>query len=268
MVVGDAALLEANRPRIVRKELPLRRWPARLDGFTLVVLSDFHYDPYFSMHPLHASIGMVNDLQADLIVLTGDFVTAPLVGSDDEKAASAAEPCARLLRQMHARHGLWAVMGNHDRATDAKRVTRALQAEGIHCLANQSAAIERDGARFWLAGVDDVLDRANDLQKALHSVPSDEATVLLAHEPDYADIVARSPVDLQLSGHSHGGQIRLPWLGPLYLPDLARKYVWGLYRVGDLTLYTNPGLGTIRVPVRLNCPPEITLLTLRRSPIS
>ncbi len=262
---ADATLLEPNRPRIVRKDLSLRRWPARLDGFTIVLLSDFHYDPYFSIHPLHASIGMVNDLRPDLIVLTGDFVTAPLFGGNDEKAASAAEPCARLLRQMYSKHGSWAVMGNHDYATDPERVTNALQAEGIRCLANQSVAIERDGARFWLAGVNDVLNQAADLPETLSHVPSDEPTVLLAHEPDYADVVARHPVDLQLSGHSHGGQIRLPWLGPLYLPALARKYVWGLYRVGNLTLYTNPGLGTIVLPVRWNCPPEITLLTLRRS---
>jgi predicted MPP superfamily phosphohydrolase len=265
---ADATVLEPNRPRIVRKELSLRRWPARLDGFTIVLLSDFHYDPHFSVHPLHAAIGMVNDLRPDLIVLTGDFVTAPFGNGDDEKAASTAKPCARLLHQMRARHGLWSVLGNHDWATDPQQVKSALQAEGIDCLANQSVAIEHDGARFWLAGVDDVLSETADLPKTLHSVPENEATVLLVHEPDYADAVARFPVDLQLSGHSHGGQIRLPWLGPLYLPELARKYAWGLYRVGGLTLYTNPGLGTMGLPARWNCPPEITLLILRRSSIS
>jgi len=99
----------------------------------------------------------------------------------------------------------------------------------------------------------------------LQRVPSDEAVVLLAHEPDYADYVARYPVDLQLSGHSHGGQVRFPFVPPLFLPEMAKKYVWGLYRIGELTLYTNPGLGTIRVPVRLNCPPEVTLISVRRS---
>jgi uncharacterized protein len=114
----------------------------------------------------------------------------------------------------------------------------------------------------WL---NDVLNADADLAETLHSVPRDEATVLLVHEPDYADLVARSRVDLQLSGHSHGGQVRFPLLGAAYLPGLAKKYVWGLYRVGNLTIYTNPGIGTIGLPVRWNCPPEITLLTLRRS---
>jgi uncharacterized protein len=97
----------------------------------------------------------------------------------------------------------------------------------------------------------------------LRGIPANEAVVLLVHEPDFADEVSRFPVDLQLSGHSHGGQVRVPFLPPLYLPQLAKKYYLGTYRIGPLTLYTNAGLGTINVPVRLFCPPEITLLTLR-----
>src|SRR5579872_1158412 len=166
---------------------------------------------------------------------------------------------------MTATHGLWAVLGNHDEGTDPEHVTHALQAENIQVLANRAEAIERDGGRFWLAGVNDVLSHTADLSKTLHGVPNGEAVVLLAHEPDFADRVVRYPVDLQLSGHSHGGQIRLPFLPPLYLPTMAKKYVLGAFQVGPLTLYTNAGLGTVLVPMRLNCPPEITLLTIRRS---
>jgi hypothetical protein len=263
-LAGDSILLEPNRPRVVRKDFFLPRWPERMNGFTIALLSDFHYDPYFSTHPLHAAIPLVNDLRPDLIVLTGDFVTVPNFG-DLRKAAFTAEPCARLLHQMSAPHGLWAVLGNHDEETDHKHVTRALQAENIQVLANQSQAMERDGARFWLAGVNDVLSQTADLSKTLGSVPAGEAVVLLAHEPDFADEAANFPIDLQLSGHSHGGQVRIPLLPPLYLPKMAKKYVWGTYHIGPLTLYTTAGLGTIRVPVRLNCPPEITLLTLRRT---
>jgi len=261
-IAGDAIFLAPNLPRIVRQEFFLQRWPERLNGFTVAVLSDFHYDPYFSIHPLHAAIAMVNRLHPDLIALTGDFVTVPSVG-DEKKAAFAAEPCARLLRQMSAPHGLWAVMGNHDDGTDPEHVTRVLQAENIHVLANQSEPIEQDGVRFWLAGVNDVISGTADLSKTLRRVPTGEAVILLAHEPDFADEASQFPIDLQLSGHSHGGQVRIPLLPPLYLPYLGKKYVWGTYHVGPLTLYTNAGLGTIVVPMRLNCPPEITLLTLR-----
>lgn len=263
-IAGNAALLEPNLPRIVRQDFFLPRLPPQLDRFTIALLGDFHYDPYFSIHPLRAAIRMVNGLHPDLIVLVGDFVSAQQF-ADGKKAALAAEPCAHLLRQTIAPHGLWAVLGNHDEDTDPEFVTRALQAENIQVLANQSAPIERDGGRIWLAGVNDVLSGTADLTTALRGIPAHEAVILLAHEPDFADEVSRFPVDLQLSGHSHGGQVRIPLLPPLYLPEMAKKYVWGSYQVGALNLYTNAGLGTVTVPVRLNCPPEITLLTLHHS---
>ncbi|MFZ0732847.1 MAG: metallophosphoesterase [Candidatus Sulfotelmatobacter sp.] len=260
----DSVLIAPTRPRVVKLNIGLRRWPDRLAGFTIALLSDFHYDPYFSIHPIEASIGLVNALKPQLVLLTGDFVSVPFVG-DPSKGAADAEPCAAILKNLKAPHGVWAVMGNHDAFTDPDRVTAALQAQGIRVLANQSTPIESEGARFWLAGVDDVLGKTADLDATLQNVLRSEATVLMVHEPDYADRVARHPVDLQLSGHSHGGQVRLPLLPPLYLPDLGKKYVWGLYQVGGLTLYTNPGLGTVGVPARLNCPPEITLFTIHPS---
>jgi len=266
-LAADTTLIAPNFPRIVRKQILLRRWPKRLEGFTIALLSDFHYDPYFSVHPLRSSISMVNGLRPDLIALTGDFVTELFHANkaNRARAAAAAEPCAQLLRQMQAPYGLWAVLGNHDVVTDPNRVINALRAVGIQVLGNQSVPIEGTGTRFWLAGVDDVLENRSDLNAALSKVPANEPVLLLAHEPDFADYVAGFPVDLQLSGHSHGGQVRIPFVRPLWLPPLAKKYIWGLYKIGGLTLYTNPGLGTVGLPVRMNCPPEITLLTLRRS---
>ena len=265
-IAADCALVEPNHPRIVRREVALRRWPARLEGFTIALLADFHYDALFSVHPLKAAVGMVNNLRPDLVALVGDFVSVPFFGSN-EKAASHAEPCASLLRQMQAHHGLYAALGNHDFATDPDHVTAALREQGIQVLANRALPVERDGARFWLAGVEDVLYGNPDVDSSLRGVPKDEPTVFLAHEPDYADYVMRYSVDLQLSGHSHGGQVRFPFLPPLLLPDLAHKYPWGLYRIGGLTLYTNAGIGTVNLPIRWNCPPEITLLTLRRAAV-
>ncbi len=259
----DGVLIEPMRPRLVRKEISLKRWPARMDGFTIAQLSDFHYDPVFSVHVIRSAINLTNSLRPDVVVLTGDFVTSPLLGNR-RGAAADAEPCAELLRTLHAPYGRWAVLGNHDASSDPRRVISTLRAAGIGVLTNAAVPLERDGGRFWLSGVQDVIARSADLYAALAGVPSHEPTVLLAHEPDYADYVARYPVDLQLSGHSHGGQIRLPYVRPLYLPSLARKYYLGLYGVGPLVLYTNCGLGTIRIPMRLNAPPEVTLFTLRR----
>jgi uncharacterized protein len=264
-IAGDAMLVEPNHPRLVRQEIFLHRLPASLDGLTIVQISDFHYDPHFAVRPIRAAIRISNDLQPDLVVLTGDFVTVPMVGRvlSRRKIARQAEPCVELLRELKARQGILAVLGNHDEFSDPLVVSDSLAQGGFRVLNNSAVPVERDGGRFWMAGVRDVIARTTDLKRALQSIPAGEAVVLLAHEPDFADTVQRYPVDLQLSGHSHGGQICVPFLGPMYLPELGRKYPSGLRQVGPLTLYTNVGIGTIRVPARLNCPPEVTCITLR-----
>ena len=122
-----------------------------------------------------------------------------------------------------------------------------------------------NGKRLWLAGIDDILVGAPDLDRTLKDIPREEPVLLMAHEPDFAVESAQGDqVDLQLSGHSHGGQVRVPIIGPTWLPPLGRRYPRGMYHIRNLTLYTNVGLGTVRIPVRFNCPPEITLITLRK----
>lgn len=267
LVLGtDSVVFEANDPRLVRLEIPLTRLPASLDGFTIAQLSDLHYDEHFSAVPIRKAVSIVNGLQPDLIALTGDFATVPAFSDylhNAKKGAAAAEPCALAIASLRARYGVFAILGNHDHDSDPDRVIAALMSQGIQLLRNASHPIEAAGARLWLAGVDDVLTGRPDLDVSLKGIPRSEPVVLLAHEPDYADQAAAYPVDLQLSGHSHGGQVRLPLIGAPFLPDLAKKYPWGLRRVGPLTLYTNVGLGTIRIAARLNCPPEVTLITLR-----
>ena len=268
--VGDGVIFEANRPQLVSIEVPLTRLAESWDGFRIAQLSDLHYDDHFSVVPLRKAIAIVNGLQPDLIVLTGDFVTSPLrdprrrnTRRGARAAAKAIEPCADLLAQLRAQSGVLAILGNHDVSADAPHVTAVLQSHAIPVLMNRSIPLEREGNRLWLSGVDDVLEGKPNLDPTLSGIPPDEPVVLLAHEPDWADYVVKRPVDLQISGHSHGGQIRLPLIGAPYLPVLGRKYPWGLRRIGPLTLYTNCGIGTIRIPMRLNCPPEVTLFTLR-----
>lgn len=264
-MVGDGTIFEANRPQLVSIEVALPRLHQSWDGFRIAQLSDFHYNEYFSVVPLRKAIEIINRLQPDLIVLTGDFVTEPL--KEGRRRANAAalaiEPCAQLLSQLRAPSGILGALGNHDLSTNAAHIIEVLQTHAIPVLQNRSVSIAREGTRLWFAGVDDVLEGNPDLERTLDGIPPADPVVLLAHEPDFADYVARYPVDLQLSGHSHGGQIRLPLVGPPYLPNLGRKYPWGLRRIGPLVLYTNVGIGTVRIPMRLNCPPEVTLITLR-----
>lgn len=265
----DATIFEPNEPRLVRLEVPLARLHAVFDGFTIAQLSDFHYDERFSAVPIRKGVEIVNQLKPDLVVLTGDFVTIPMFfGSYQNKTRSAAviEPCAQLLSRLEPRIGTFAILGNHDAESDVPRIVATLQASNIPVLRNSSVPIEREGARFWLCGLDDALTGRYDVPKGLRGIPADEPVVVLLHEPDLADVLARYPVDLQLSGHSHGGQVRFPLIGAPVLPPLARKYPWGLRQIHGLALYTNVGLGTIRLPVRFDCPPEVTLLTLRSQP--
>lgn len=255
-------LVEPHSPVVERVELILPRLPEQLDGFKIVQLSDLHYGPHIRSADLAAVVTLSNQLRPDVTVVTGDFVTAPLFGPA-RQARRDAEPCANALGGLQARLGKFAVLGNHDYMVDPDLVAHVLKSSGILVLRNYAIPIEISKTRLWLAGVDDVLARAADLGNALQQVPGYEPTILLAHEPDYADHVSRFQVDLQLSGHSHGGQVRFPLLGAPILPEMARKYPMGLRRVGPLYLYTNRGIGVIDPPVRLNCPPEITLLTLR-----
>jgi uncharacterized protein len=262
---ADAAIFEPNEPQVVRTEILVERLPISWDGFRVVQLSDLHCDSHFSMIPIRKAVVLANGLRPDLIVLTGDFVTVPEFGGKRHKrqAARMIEPCAALLRPLQAALGIWASLGNHDVGSDPGHIAATLQAHGISVLRNDSAPLEHKGSRLWLAGLDDALEGKPDLPLTLQDVPPTEAVILLAHEPDLATDVAKSPVDLQLSGHSHGGQVRFPLLGAPILPKLGRKFPWGLHQIGTLKLYTNIGIGTIRVPVRFNCPPEVTLITLR-----
>ena len=272
-IAVDSSVLEPNSPKLVELTLPIKRLPAAWDGFRIAQLSDFHYDEDFSVVPLRKAVEVINTVKPDLIVLTGDFVTAPLFVSRrkkaDEfvsrrnKAADLIDPCAQLLTKLKARLGLYACLGNHDASTDADRIFNTLQSHNITVLRNHSVPFEKEGKRLWLAGVDDVINGSPDLDITLQKIPTDEAVVLLAHEPDYATHVAKYSVDLQLSGHSHGGQVRIPFIGAPILPELGVKYSKGLYQVGKLALYTNVGIGTVNLPVRFDCPPEITLITLK-----
>jgi predicted MPP superfamily phosphohydrolase len=249
--VAYTTLVEPQWLSLTHVDVPMRGLPAALDGFTIVQLSDLHHGPVTTEEQISRAVDLALQQAADLVVLTGDFV----LGSA-EYAAS----CAEALSPLVAGGNILACLGNHDHWTDAGTVAGSLSDAGITLLRNQAQEVA-DG--LWVAAVDDVWEQQADLEAALRAVPQGAATALLAHEPDYADQVARDGrVGLQLSGHSHGGQVRFPFVGPVVLPYLAQKYHAGQYRVGDMWLYVNRGVGTIRPAVRFNCRPEVTLLTL------
>ena len=210
-MTADAALIEPRRPLIERTEIRLARLPSELDGITIAHLSDFHHDSQSSAELIRHAVRTTNELKPDLIALTGDYVTVSAFGGH-ASAAHHAKPCAQILSDLRAPLGVFGVLGNHD--YDARAIARFLELQGIAVLRNYHLYVERAGARLWIAGVDDVLGGGAKLTEALRGIPPEDCAVLLAHEPDYADVAAGDRVDLQLSGHSHGGQVTLPVLGP------------------------------------------------------
>jgi len=248
-----AALTEPFRLTIEHKQIPLRRLPRELDGFRVVQLSDIHHSPFTSREQIERAVETANNLQPDIIALTGDYVS---------KERAYAAPCAELLGGLRARHGVFAVLGNHDHWTDAALITDLFRAEGITVLVNEGMRFENNGAAFWLAGVDDTMVGLEDLPLALAGSSQDEFKLLLAHNPIILRRAARAGVDLVLSGHTHGGQVRLRTERSASGRP-RRRLLKGLARQGETQIYITRGLGTVVLPVRFGCPPEVSLLELR-----
>ena len=244
--------------RLERLTLRFPSLPPALAGLRIAHLSDLHTSDWIQADFLRAAADRVVAQRPDLIVLTGDFV------HHERHVHHHAEECVGALAGLRAPLGVFAVLGNHDYWGSPRVLIRAFAAAGIPTLVNEARCIPVGDDALWLVGLDDARHGLPDLPRALADVPDDGFTVLLAHEPDVADIAQGYGVQLQLSGHSHGGQVAIPGVPTTWLPLLGRKYPRGLYRVGEMWLYTSRGLGSAFPPIRHNCPPEVALLQLER----
>ena len=258
-VLGEMARVALAEPfmlAIERQQIYLRRLPNALDGLRIVQLSDLHYGPMVNPSHLERAIQAANDLRPDLIALTGDYI------SHDRSYAA---PCAELVGRLHASHGVFAVLGNHDNWTDAELIADLFRAEGIRVLLNEGLRLDLRGESFWLAGVNDTMVGLEDLPLALAGSSDDEVKLLLAHNPIILRRAARAGVDLVLSGHTHGGQVTLrPEKNRSGRP--RRRLLRGLGRRGNTQIYVTRGLGTVVLPIRYGCPPEVSVLELRSMP--
>lgn len=246
-------------PRVQRVEIALPRWPAALDGFRIVQLSDVHIGPLLDRRFAATITGIVNELDADLVAVTGDLVDGSVA-----RIGAEVEP----LRELRARHGVFFVTGNHDFYSGADSWVARMAECGWRALRNERVAIGAGEASFDLAGVDDTHGHlvepgaGEDVERAFADRDESRAVVLLAHDPATFQRASRKGVDLQLSGHTHGGQIwPFRWAVRASVPWVA-----GLYRLGASLLYVSRGTGFWGPPMRLGAPAEITELTLRRQP--
>lgn len=254
-----AARHEPDHIETVPLDLMLPRLDPAFDGYRIVQISDIHMGRWMTRERLESVVDQVNAQNADLIVITGDFVTKRVEAYHTDLV----EPLSRL----HSVDGVIGIHGNHDFYTTqtAHNVAEVMQESGIIDVNNAVHTLRRGDAALHIAGVDDVVARQARLDLTLAQLPDDDScAILLAHEPDFIDIAAATNrFDLQLSGHTHGGQVRIPYLRAMVLPRHGRYYIEGLHRIYGMWLYVNRGIGMVTLPLRFNCPPEITVLTLR-----
>lgn len=235
-------------------EIPVRGLPEAFDGYRIAQLSDLHIGGFSPLATGLRWARLTNEQKPDVIVLTGDYVTSGTVFHDDIAATVGA---------LQAPDGVVVSMGNHDYFGEGDPLIDKLRARGVTVLRNASTAIERAGEQLRIGAVDDTWTGRDDLAATLRDgVPH----VVLAHDPDLFESAARQGVPLMLSGHTHGGQVALPFFAERFNPArLRHKHTLGLYRDGDAYHYVHGGLGITGPPVRLGVPPEIAILTLRRA---
>jgi predicted MPP superfamily phosphohydrolase len=262
---GSAAygvLSEQSSMNFTRQRVVIPSLPPEFEGFTIGMISDVHAGAFMSKADMDRYASTLNDLHADMIVIPGDFVNGMV---------SEVYPLTESFSALRAPHGVFGVMGNHEYYTqDPERVAREIDECGVKMLRNDHVVIRKGSGVLTLFGVDDAgrPERALAMMEtARGNVPVTGASVLLCHRPYFLEQAASQDFDLVLSGHTHGGQIVLGRVGRLSLTpaQLVSPYVWGLYREGGTQMFVSRGIGTVGIPMRINCPPEVVVLTLARS---
>lgn len=268
LAVGGLAFYAGEIARheisVVTQTLGIRNLQDAFVGLRVAQVSDIHFDEFTEPAFVRRVVAEINRLQPDLVLLTGDFISiGPLPKTYAEGAILR---CLEILRGITAAR--FACMGNHDSIIGAPVLRPIFASYDIPLLMNEHVPFERDGQRLWISGVGEYLTEVANLDLAVPKRP-DGPVLLMGHSPDYADAVVQHArgrlVDVMFSGHTHGGQVRIPLLPPMHLPLGGQKYVEGMFQLGQMQLYVNRGIGTVGVPMRLNCPPEIGLFTLQRA---
>jgi len=259
LVVIDSFYIEPHRLIARHVNLELQHWPASLDGLKIVAVSDLHAGaPYINPKYLDELVGRINKEQSDVVVLLGDFVIQGVIGGRFIAPAA----IAGQLSQVHARLGVYAVLGNHDNWYGSPAVTAALTRAGIRVLSNSVVRLDFHDDAFWLAGLEDFASAHPNIDGTLSQVTDESPVIAITHSPDiFPWVPAR--VSLTLAGHTHGGQVNLPGLGRLIVPSrYGQRYASGHIRESGRDLYVTTGVGTSIIPVRFRVTPEIVVLNL------
>ena len=253
-LVAGYGFAEATRLHIDRQTIAVPRLPAAFRGLTVAFVTDIHHGPFVSEADVAAVVRTTLALAPDLIVLGGDYSLR------DGKYIA---PCFELLAALSAPLGVYGVLGNHDYRHGLAETRAGMKRAGIVELTNRGVPLEVGGGRLHLAGVDDLWHGQPDAAAALRGVTATDASILVSHNPDFAETLRDRRVGLVLSGHTHGGQVVLPGYGaPALSSRYGRKYAHGLVEAPATQVYVSAGTGMSVLPVRVGCRPEITRVTL------
>ena len=240
---------------ISHHSIRLKNLPDSFEGFKIVHLTDIHHSKFVSFNEVFRMVELANRQNADAVFLTGDYITW---------SKKFIAPVAEALRNLKARFGVFAILGNHDIRVDAHGITQALEKAQIKVLRNSSERIDLKGDSLWIAGVDEYSYGQSDIAKAIREVPLSQPRILLAHNPEIVSEAAGHQVDFVLAGHTHGGQIKIPFMRSLnVVTQPSQECLEGFVRSGKTQMYISRGLGKVVIPVRIFCPPEIPVFYLQ-----
>jgi predicted MPP superfamily phosphohydrolase len=252
-----ATLIEPYNYLISQTDIYIKELPERFENYRITQLTDIHHSQILGIDEVRRVVRLAQQTKPDVFVLTGDYTTS---------YRRFIEPCAQALAPLNAPDGVWAVLGNHDHYTDPELTMRALERQHIAVLNNQNTKLRRGSDTIQLSGIDDWTWNATDWSKAFSGLNKKIPTLLLSHQPSVLDFAQTQDVSLILSGHTHGGQIKIPFLGPparFATKDL--RFAQGLFRHDNVQLYVSSGTGVIGLPVRFGVRPEIAVLRLKRA---
>ncbi|HSK88157.1 MAG TPA: metallophosphoesterase [Anaerolineales bacterium] len=258
--VGYSVFVEPSLFSVETIRLKLKKLPKSFSGLRVAQISDIHMGGWMNLDRFQQVADLVVAEKPDILLITGDFLLGHRFTDDIKQAL---DDLTKVLSPLAESIPSFAVLGNHDYWVDAEAVRKMLSLGGVIELTNTVFTLRRGNDNLHLCGVDDVWDGDVRLEDVIARLEDDNVAILLAHEPDYADVSAvTGKFDLQVSGHTQGGQVVIPFLGPPILPYLGQKYHTGLYKVRNMFQYTNRGVGMNRLAVRFNCRPEITIFVL------
>ena len=254
VVAASYGLYEAGSVRIERPTIKLPHLPAAFDHLRVAFLTDIHHGPFIELDYVASIVRTTLALSPDLILLGGDYV------SQDAKYIA---PCFEVLADLKAPLGVFGVLGNHDYREGIEQTKAGFASSKIAELTNSGTWLERGSSRLRLGGVDDLWHGKPDPRPAVGGTHADAACIVVSHNPDFAEKLHDSRVGLVLSGHTHGGQVCVPYYGAPIIPSrYGQKYLHGLVQAPATQVYISRGLGTVTAPMRYNSRPELTLLTL------